>query len=82
MVYTFHIHGVPVVWRVTLSYMTHRVDFRNRYWSQGALLNKDFRIYSETQEWSTFISDADFHAQDFKLAEDLIDWMDTQFRLL
>ena len=78
--YTCDIHGVPVVWRVTPSYITSRVDFTIRYWSQGALIYKDFTIYPESPEWSTLMSAAAPHAHDFNLAEDLMDWMTRQFR--
>ena len=42
--YTCDIHGVPVVWRVTSSYINPGVEFTIRYWSQGALIYKDFTI--------------------------------------
>ena len=78
--YTCDIRGVPVVWRVTPSYITTRLDFTIRYWSQGALINKDFTIYPESPEWSTLMSAAAPHAHDFNLAEDLMHWMTGQFR--
>ena len=78
--YTCDIHGVPVVWRVTPSYITLRVDFTIRYWTRGALTYNDFTIYPESPIWSTLISAAAPHAFDFNLAEDLIDWMARQFR--
>ena len=46
--YTCDIHGVPVVWGMTPSDITPRLDFTIRYWSQGAL--KDFKIYPESLE--------------------------------
>ena len=78
--YICYIHCVPVVWRVTPSYITPRVDFTNRIWSQQALLYKDFAIYPESPEWSTLLSAAAPHAHDFNLAEDLMEWMARQFR--
>ena len=78
--YKCDIHGVPVVWRVNPSYITSRVDFTIRYWRQGALIYKDFTIYSESPEWSTLLSAAAPHAHDFNLAEDLIDWIARKFR--
>ena len=78
--YTCDIHGVPVVWRVTPSYITPRVDFTIRYWSQGALIYKEFTINPESPEWSTLISAAAPYAHDFNLVEDLLDWMARQSR--
>ena len=53
--HTCDFHGVPVVWRVTSSYITPRVVFTIRYSSQGALIYKDLTIYPESPEWSTFL---------------------------
>ena len=77
--YTCDIHGVPVVWRVTPPYITPRVVFTIRYWSQGAPIFEVFTIYPESPEWSTLLSYAAPHAHDFDLADDLIDWMARQF---
>ena len=78
--YTCDIHGVPVVWRVTPSYITPRVDFTIRYWSQGALIYKDFAIYPGITGMEHTLECAAPHAHDFNLAEDLIDWMTRQYR--
>ena len=47
--YICDIHGVPVVWRVTL-HASPRVDFTIRYWNQGALIYEDFTIFPESPE--------------------------------
>ena len=76
--YTCDIHGVPVVWRVILSYINPQLDFTIRYWSQGELIYKDFTIYPESLEWSTLMSAAAPFAPELNLAENLLDWMARQ----
>ena len=78
--YTCDIHRVPVVWRVTPSYITSSVEFTIRYWSQGAPINKVFTIYPESPEWSTLLSPAAPHDHDLNLSEELIDSIARQFR--
>ena len=56
-----------------------RVDFTIRYWSQGTILCNDFAVYADSPEWNTLMKAAAPRAHDFKIAEELIDWMAGQF---
>ena len=80
--YTCDIHGVPVGWTVTPSYITPPppVAFTIRCWSQGALKFNDFTICPESPEWSTLLSATTPHVHDFDFTENLIDWMAIEFR--
>ena len=50
--------GSPVVWRVTPSYITRRVDFKIHYWSQRSLIHKNVAIHAGSWERIILLSAA------------------------
>ena len=77
--YPCEIHGSLVVWRVTPSYVSPRVEFTFRYCSHGTLIYKYNAIYPDSPARSTLMSGAAPHALDFDFVEDFYDWRSTQF---